>query len=77
LARTVVDCEIRDEVLLDEDTGHEAPGVVAICGKCDLEAQCFGQGGRSVRRALMLLRENCEEGCQHFYKTNDPRSEEE
>lgn len=59
-----VDIEYDD---LDNERGGTTPGVRAICTECDDEAEAFGTSGRSVRRCLALLRENCSLGEENFY----------
>lgn len=70
-----VDCQV-DDVELENDAGREVDGVRVICLRCDHSVECFGRSGRSVRRALALLREECPNGEENFYKAEDDRDED-
>lgn len=54
-----------------EEGGRTLLGVRVTCQECDAQAECFGETSRSVKRALMILKENCEEvdsdGPSNFY----------
>lgn len=65
-----VECEII-ELDLTNDDGREVPGVQAVCSRCDHETESFGTGDASVRRCLVLLREECPKGESNFYVTDD------
>ena len=56
-----------DETELENDEGRDVPGVIAHCERCDHETESFGTSDRSVRRCLVLLREECPLGEQNFY----------
>jgi hypothetical protein len=60
-----VSCEIV-EVTLDGDYS-EVESVEAICSRCDHSEQSYGTGDDSVRRCLVMLRENCPLGENNFY----------
>jgi hypothetical protein len=59
------------ETTLENDDGHEVDGVVVTCSRCDHATQSFGTGEASVRRCLVLLREECPEGEANFYVSED------
>jgi hypothetical protein len=61
-----VECEV-GEVELTNDNGIEVAGVCATCSRCDHETESFGTGEASVRRCLVLLREECPKGEHNFY----------
>ena len=42
-------------------------GVVAICTRCDHQTESFGTSDASIKRCLVLLREECPQGEQNFY----------
>lgn len=42
-------------------------GLCATCARCEHAVEVFGRSGRSVRRALVMLREECPEGESNFY----------
>lgn len=60
-----VKCEV-EEVTLEGDCG-EVEGVCVRCGRCDHEVEVFGTSARSVRRGLMMLREDCPQGEDNYY----------
>jgi hypothetical protein len=65
-----VTCEI-EEVELENDEGRTIDGVQATCGKCNHTTESYGTGEDSIRRCLVLLREECPEG-EHNYYVADP-----
>jgi hypothetical protein len=69
-----VECEI-DGVELD---GERSPveGVEATCTRCGHQAQSYGTGPASVRRCLVLLREECPRGERNFYAAPDGEDED-
>jgi hypothetical protein len=60
-----VRCEIQ-ETELDGDYGSVA-GVSARCSRCGHETQSFGTSEASIKRCLVLMREECPESEQNFY----------
>ncbi len=62
-----VKCDIA-EVDLQNDEGHDVAGVVATCSRCDHQTESFGTSERSVRRCLVLMREECPEGENNYYE---------
>ncbi len=60
-----------EEVDLDADEGGVVPGVRATCSDCGHETESYGQGPKSRRRCLALMREECEEGLENFYVDGD------
>lgn len=63
-------CEVRVVTLGNED-GREVDGVCATCGRCEHETSSFGTGEASVKRCLVLLREECPDGESNFYVADD------
>ena len=57
-----------EEAELEDENGFDVPGVIVTCGRCGHSEESFGTSERSVRRCLVLLRENCPEGEQFFYE---------
>jgi hypothetical protein len=60
-----VSCEI-NEVELDGDHGT-IPGVVATCSRCGHETESYGTSDASVRRCLVLMREECPNDETNYY----------
>lgn len=65
-----VECEVV-QLDLDNDRGGTTPGVSATCSRCDHCETSFGTGDKSVRRCLVLLKENCPEGETNYYVDAD------
>jgi hypothetical protein len=63
--RMRVECEV-EEAELEGDYGP-VDGLCVRCGRCDHEVEVFGTSGRSVRRALVMLREECPNGEENYY----------
>ena len=61
-----IHCSI-DETTLTNDNGFDVEGVTATCSRCDHSTESFGTGYASIRRCLVLLREECPEGEINFY----------
>lgn len=64
-----VNCEV-DEIEMEGDYAPVA-GLCVRCGKCGHEAEVYGTSGRSLRRGLIMLREECPEGENNFYVATD------
>lgn len=60
-----VDCTV-DETELEGDYGV-VEGVTATCSRCDHVTESYGTTDSSIRRCLVLLREECPRGEQNFY----------
>lgn len=66
-----VRCEVEEDDI--EEGGKELPGVRVTCGRCSATAESFGTEEKSVKRCLVLLRENCSNGESNFYVVEDGR----
>jgi hypothetical protein len=66
-----VPCEVSEEILTNDD-GIDVPGVVVSCSRCDHETESFGTSDRSVKRYLVLMREECPNGEDNFYTSDEP-----
>lgn len=73
VACKIEECNIQgdDEPTIDPDR----PGVCAICSRCGDEALAYGTGEKSIRRALMSLREECSRGEDNFYVAEEDGAE--
>lgn len=65
-----VKCEIA-EITLENDDGIEVDSVCATCSKCDHVEESFGTSEKSVKRCLVLMRENCELEEDNFYVVSE------
>jgi hypothetical protein len=61
-----VPCSI-DYIELENEDGHEVESVRVTCGRCQHETESFGTSANSVRRCMVLLREECPEGEDNYY----------
>lgn len=60
-----VECEVNYEEI--EEGGRTGDGVVVTCGECGKSQQSFGTSERSVKRCLVLLKENCPLDESNYY----------
>jgi anti-sigma factor RsiW len=65
-----VTCSI-EETELENDEGREISSVCATCSRCDHETTAYGTSDRSVKRALVMMREECPNGEDNFYVSGD------
>lgn len=61
-----VECEV-EETEVENEHGRMQPSVKVTCGRCGHTTQSFGTGEKSIRRCLMLLKEECPEGENNYY----------
>lgn len=61
-----VGCEI-NEIELVGDSGLDIASVEAICSRCDHRTESFGTSESSIKRCLVLMREECPQGEENFY----------
>jgi hypothetical protein len=61
-----VECEI-EYTELENDDGVPVESVVVTCSRCGHATESFGTTSSSVRRCLVLLREECPKGQSNFY----------
>jgi hypothetical protein len=64
--QTKVVCKI-EEVELQNDDGKMIDGVCAHCSRCEHLTESFGVSDRSVRRCLVLMREECPRSENNYY----------
>lgn len=55
------------ETYLTGDHGGPVDGIYAECRKCLHVEESYGTGDGSVKRCLVLMRENCPRGLNNFY----------
>ena len=66
----MIHCTI-DQIELDGDYG-EVPSVRASCPRCGHTTESFGTGDASIRRCLVLLRNECPKDELNFYVEDAP-----
>lgn len=60
-----VECEVNYETI--EENGRKGDGVIVTCGDCGICTQSFGTSERSVKRCLVLLKDQCPTGDSNYY----------
>jgi hypothetical protein len=65
-----VECTV-EQCELENDRGMMIPGVVVTCSKCGHFTESFGTTSRSIKRCLVLLREECPQGEKNFYVADE------
>lgn len=65
-----IDCEVC-ETELEGEAGRPVEGVRVTCSRCDHETESFGASGRSVRRCLVLMKEECPNGESNYYVADE------
>jgi hypothetical protein len=60
-----IECAI-EEIELDG-----IPSVQATCSHCDHVTESYGTGGASIRRCLVVMREECPCGQNNFYVADE------
>lgn len=63
-----VQCEIIQEEI-ENDEGHLVDGISAECERCGHCTESFGTSSASIRRCLVLMREECPNGENNFYES--------
>ncbi len=63
-----VECEVT-QIQIPTEYGERLfiDGVHALCSKCGHATQSYGRGEKSIKRCLVLLREECPENEANFY----------
>jgi hypothetical protein len=62
--------------ILTNDKGDAVEGIVVTCPECGFQVECFGTGLPSVKRACATLREDCPEGLENWYTTDELKAEQ-
>ena len=61
-----IECDV-SYVDLENDDGYVIEGVSATCLRCDYSTESYGSTDASVRRCLVLMREECPNGENNYY----------
>jgi hypothetical protein len=70
-----VSCSV-DYCQLENDDGREIDSVEVTCKRCDHTTQSYGDSAASVRRCLVLLREECPRGESNYYVADGGEDED-
>lgn len=62
-----VECTIEHIELAGDNPSRGIPSVRAVCSRCGHETESYGTGDGSVKRCLVLMREECPEDEENFY----------
>jgi len=71
----IVACTIEYMTLEHEESGRDIDSVQATCNRCDHVTQSYGDTPASVRRCLLLMRDECPKGEQNYYRAEDGEDE--
>lgn len=63
------------KTVVTNEEGRPQNGIEARCSHCEHKVTCYGQGLPSERRACMLMREECPEGVENWYTTENLKEE--
>jgi len=55
------------EIEIEDDNGRQVSATSAECSRCHHETTSFGTASASIRRCLVLMREECPNGERNFY----------
>jgi hypothetical protein len=61
-----VKCEV-EEIDLDGDYGGQIESVMATCSRCGHSTESYGTSEESIKRCLVLLRQECPNEESNFY----------
>lgn len=65
-----IKCEIIEDSDYNEE-GYEVDCIRATCSKCGHETMSFGTSDASIRRCLVLMREECPMDESNFYTEDE------
>jgi len=65
-----VNCEV-EHLELPNDDDNLVPSTRVTCTKCGHVTESFGQRGRSLRRCLALMGEECPGDAKNYYTTEE------
>jgi hypothetical protein len=63
-----ISCTV-EEMELEGDYG-EVPSVCATCSRCGHTTESYGDSDASIRRCLVLMRQECPQGESNYYVNN-------
>lgn len=66
-----VECTIEHDVDVEMEDGRTVKGVRATCTCCDATTESAGTTAKSVRRCLVLMREECDDGENSYFFADD------
>jgi hypothetical protein len=69
-----IKCEV-ELCELENDRGRNVPGVEVTCPKCGHTTRSFGTGEKSIKRCLVLMREECPLEEKNWYVIEDNRDQ--
>lgn len=65
-----VECDVERVELEGDDPDRTVPSLCVTCTRCGHQADVYGQRGRSLRRGLVMLREECPRQEENYYHTD-------
>ena len=71
-----VHCTV-DLIEIQNERGNMIPGVSVTCPKCGHATESFGTSERSIKRCLVMMREECPKGEKNYYVADEQSELEE
>ena len=65
-----IECDV-EYIDIENDRGGTTSGVKVTCTECGHSTESFGTKSNSVRRCLVLLKEECPENQRNFYTAEE------
>jgi hypothetical protein len=65
----IVKCSV--EEIDYEDDEYRGSGVQALCPRCSHSTESYGTSTASIRRCLVMLREECPRSEKNYYISDD------
>lgn len=56
-----------EEIEIEGESGYPVESIEATCSRCKHSVEVFGRSDASIRRACLMLREECPRGENNFY----------
>ncbi len=63
---TLINCQI-EETEIENDEGIEVDSIIATCSACGHQTESYGTSRASIKRCLVLMREECPHHKHAYY----------
>ena len=64
-----IPCDV-EKVDINNEKDQPVPSICLTCTKCGHQTESYGQRGRSLRRCLAMMKEECPRDEKNFYTTD-------
>ena len=65
-----ISCSV-SRTTIENDSGREVDGIRATCSRCEHETKSYGTSDASIRRCLLLMRDECPNEESNYYVNED------